>query len=1073
LIQLHSGVANHSNRLQGWIMLNRMKRPLSVLFGSFLVGAAISSPVLTFAASPGIESKNISNLRLPSTWTLKKIDRHLRTASGEVEVVVRLAGDPVAIANGENARRVGGRLARGQQMAHTQDVQNRQNAVSARIASLGGKETGRVRIAYNAVIVKVDAQKLANVASMPEVLSIRAVGKYKMDLSTTVPYIGASAAQANGITGKGVRVAVIDSGIDYTHRNLGGQGTAAAYAAAYGSAPGDVKNTTTDGLFPTAKVIGGFDYVGEAWDGSAETPERTEDPDPIDFGGHGTHVADIIGGKSVDGSHVGVAPEAGLYAVKVCSAVARACNGVALLKAMDFALDPNGDGSTDDAVDVINLSLGSDYGQSEDDLTAAVDNAVRAGVIVVASAGNSGDRPYILGSPSSAVRAISVAQTQVPTAATIPLIINAPTAAVDGNTETVGWAPIVGNTTADVVYVGRGCLNEPIDNVPTDPYLADPAGKIALIDRGNCSTANKVRRASDAGAVGVIYGLVAPGDALTFANAGHCPADVSTGVCKPTIVVTQARSNAIKTAMSGGEVVNTTISESAEIRLIGGVVGTSSRGPQYASSIIKPDIGAPGASVSAVVRTGTGEEGFGGTSGAAPMVSGTAALLVQAYPMRSPDAIKALLMNTAETEIYTSPSISPGVLAPITRIGGGEVRVDAALASKTAAWDQDTRAGSLSFGYKSLSSLEEACRKLEVRNYANYTRLYRMKANYRYQDDVTNGAVKFVLPPSVVVPANSTATVSACMTIDAKKLPTWTVNGGINGGNGPLLQSVEFDGYLSIKDDFDDIHVAWHVLPHRAADTQATTSFVQIPKRGDGKLKLVNPGRAQAGQLDVFSLTGTSPRAPSSALPKPGDDFAFIDLASTGVRLLEDGGELLIQFAINTYGQRAHPLVPGGFEIDIDVDMDGTPDSVMLLGQLAVGDGRTVVFVVPPGSDEQEPVAFVDADLNSANMIMTAPLALLGLTPTGKFSYSVIAYDSYFTAEVTDSIPNIVYTPGVPKFIASNIPDAGVPAGGSATLTVEAIPAGKTASPSQTGLLLLYRDAKKNLEAQTVTVKGP
>jgi hypothetical protein len=91
---------------------------------------------------------------------------------------------------------------------------------------------------------------------------------------------------------------------------------------------------------------------------------------------------------------------------------------------------------------------------------------------------------------------------------------------------------------------------------------------------------------------------------------------------------------------------------------------------------------------------------------------------------------------------------------------------------------------------------------------------------------------------------------------------------------------------------------------------------------------------------------------------------------------LEDGGELLIQFAINTYGQRAHPLVPGGFEIDIDVDMDGTPDSFMLLGQLAAGDGRTVVFVVPPGSDKQEPAAFADSDLNSANMIMTAPLVL-------------------------------------------------------------------------------------------------
>jgi len=82
-----------------------------------------------------------------------------------------------------------------------------------------------------------------------------------------------------------------------------------------------------------------------------------EDPNPIDLEGHGTHVADIIGGKSVDGTHKGMAPGAKLYGVKVCSAVASSCNGIALLKGMDFAIDPNGDGDVSDAVDVVNMSL--------------------------------------------------------------------------------------------------------------------------------------------------------------------------------------------------------------------------------------------------------------------------------------------------------------------------------------------------------------------------------------------------------------------------------------------------------------------------------------------------------------------------------------------------------------------------------------------------------------------------------------------------------------------------------------------------------------------------------------------
>ena len=118
-----------------------------------------------------------------------------------------------------------------------------------------------------------------------------------------------------------MRVAVLDSGVDYTHYNLGGAGTPEAYAAAYGAAPGDPKNISLDGLFPTSKVIGGYDFVGEAWPTNGD---RTEDPDPIDFEGHGTHVSDIITGRSADGKHVGIAPGAKLYAVKVCSAIGRA-----------------------------------------------------------------------------------------------------------------------------------------------------------------------------------------------------------------------------------------------------------------------------------------------------------------------------------------------------------------------------------------------------------------------------------------------------------------------------------------------------------------------------------------------------------------------------------------------------------------------------------------------------------------------------------------------------------------------------------------------------------------------------
>ncbi len=93
------------------------------------------------------------------------------------------------------------------------------------------------------------------------------------------------------------------------------------------------------------------------------------------------------------------------------------CSGIALIQGMDFAVDPNGDGKTKDHVDIVNMSLGSTYGQPfDDDLSLAVDNATAFGVLTVASAGNSADKPYITGTPSAAPTALSVAQTQVPSA---------------------------------------------------------------------------------------------------------------------------------------------------------------------------------------------------------------------------------------------------------------------------------------------------------------------------------------------------------------------------------------------------------------------------------------------------------------------------------------------------------------------------------------------------------------------------------------------------------------------------------------------------------------------------------
>src|SRR2546427_4234460 len=349
------------------------------------------------------QAPDVSGLALPGSPVQTDARPQMFGLARDIQIVVKLADPSLAKARGKNAKKLGGNLDAGQQRQYVAQLAQKQDALLAQIRNLGGREVARLTKAHNGVIVTINPSQVPAIAALPGVLTVRQLHDYALDLSETVPYIGAKAVQDAGKDGTGVRVAVLDTGIDYTHKFFGGPGTAAAYQAAYGTSTTDPKNTTTDGLFPTRKVVGGFDFVGEKRPNAALAP----DPDPIDCGtsaipapcagGHGTHVADIIAGN--DGaSHKGVAPGASLYAVKVCSSVSTACSGVALLQGMEFALDPDGDGDTSDAVDVVNMSLGSSYGQIQDDLSEASSDAAELGVVVVAAAGNDADRPYIVSS---------------------------------------------------------------------------------------------------------------------------------------------------------------------------------------------------------------------------------------------------------------------------------------------------------------------------------------------------------------------------------------------------------------------------------------------------------------------------------------------------------------------------------------------------------------------------------------------------------------------------------------------------------------------------------------------------
>ncbi len=340
-------------------------------------------------------------------------------------MVVRLSGESGAEAFSKGKSETAARAAaRAQQDAFLSRVQGIDS--SARVLA-------RVQMVMNAVFVQIDASKLAQIAADPAVVRVAPVANYELDLSETVPYIGAKAVQDAGVTGKGIKVAVLDSGIDYTHTAFGGAG-AAAYAA---NNPAIIE----PGTFPTGEGQGRLRLHRkrvDRWNGltcrgarSRSARRRCARIRRTSASGHGSHVADIIGGK------VGVAPGVDLYGVKVCATSTSSCSGISLIQGMEWTLDPNGDGSLKDRMHLINMSLGSTYGQPfDDDLSLAVENATKVGILTVASSGNSSDKPYVTGTPGAADSALSVAQTAVPSAF-LPLMQILAPASIAGNVPAV------------------------------------------------------------------------------------------------------------------------------------------------------------------------------------------------------------------------------------------------------------------------------------------------------------------------------------------------------------------------------------------------------------------------------------------------------------------------------------------------------------------------------------------------------------------------------------------------------------------------------------------------------------
>lgn len=1084
-------------------------------------------------------------------------------------------------------------------------IRAEQDAIIPQIEAMGGTIVGRFTQASTGLGVSIDRSRVDDLKTLGNVIAVNRIADYQLDLTETVPFIGGTTLQELGLTGKhpwtgaGIDVAVIDSGVDYTHVKMGGPGTEAAYAEAYcgdASIAVDPTNPACNAhtlsadpaLFgPGNKVAGGHDWVGERWPIFSSTIEP--DANPIDIEGHGTHVADIIGGlESAPGmGDQGVAPDVNIWAFKACSAVASSCNGLALLLAVDDALDlDNSDYgactpledegcTTFDPADVINMSLGSSYGQPEDDLTHFANIASYYGSVVVASAGNSADKPYIVGSPSAAAGAISVAQSTVPSDRLYKVTLRSAT--VGGLLQP--WSAPISDVSGALEYdttssaTRFGCSNANGDN----PWVGQPLmGKVVLMDRGTCAVSRKVANAEAAGAA---LAIVANNQ---FSNT---PPSFSFGGGDITIsglTITQNEGSELKAILGQ----TASVAPSSFIALPDDIVASSSRGPRIADGAIKPDIAAPGASISAIAGSGDGKSAFGGTSGAAPMVSGAAALMAQALEERGilrdanpgvvvpgisvANLVKAMLMNTANPNTYIGGSAlndGSGFLAPITLQGAGRVDALAAYNSGTVALDVtdlynwifdpsretpctvstpptnalthqilpefyngsyecltgypygndffnawNAATGSISFGYDGVSALSTETRKVFIANFGTEARTYNLSTAFRYDDDRNRGVSVTIEPSSITVPGQFAGLVDVTIEINAEHLRDWYLSAGANGASGtniycsdpaecPTLTAYEYDGFLTIDGGADNVvRMPWQVLPRKAAANY-------VSSHGSRTVTLRNAAQYKSGDVDVFALFDQSvnncevvdsegnciePDYVPGILP--GINSTAIDLKEVGLRDYVVSGinaafglpaapygeinDQVIDFALTVHDKpyRASQNYPVGFEIRIDSNNDGTLDYIVFNADQARGtDGRNMVFVqdVNPadGTRATRPYLYADTCFNSQNWILPVPAAAIGLVNSQQFAFRVLAYDNYFTARVWDASPFDggfhTFTLGTPKY-RSTTTAFHIRTEGSYRLHFAQPSAGAVRSPSQIGLLFMYRDAEEGRESDSV-----
>lgn len=984
-----------------------------------------------------------------------------------INVMLQLQGRPVAL-HLAAAHRAGKQLSRAEQRAISNDLKAPQDQLAPRITHAGGTVVAKLQWAYNGVQVQVREKDVARLATLPGVVAVHQVHSFRPLNTNGVPFVGGPEAWGDfGKTGKGVKVGIIDTGIDYTHKDFGGVGTAAAWN--YAKQHSTVDPATDPALSAqfgeqAPKVKGGTDLVGDDYNAGAGTLPHP-DANPLDCYGHGSHVAGTSAGFGVldDGSTFhgpydkdtvsshdwkvgpGVAPEADLYAYRVFG-----CAGDSNV------VDAGIDAAVANKVDVISMSLGSDFGGTDDPTTVAAENAAAAGITVVAASGNSGHNAYMTSSPASGNHVLSVA-------------------ALDGSRQNYPGARLTFDNGSTVDTIDANGAPLPSGSLPVK-VLRDSSGGISLgCDpkeyAGTTGALVVTRRGTCARVARAIYGQQAGAKAVVMVNSdgslppyeGPITSNPDTGEAYDVTIpfLGAAGTGANVTALNAGDggqvtladhdVPNTAYSKSASF---------TSAGPRNPDSAPKPEVIAPGVSVASVgMGTGDGFAIESGTSMATPMTSGAAALVKQAHRDWSGAEVKAALQNTAD------PTRNGDY--DVRLAGTGAVQVQKAIDSTVLAQTADGL-NSLAFGFVPGTGDYHATRTFTLTNTGDQVATYDLSVvpNGEQPDgpEVKVQPARVQLQPGTAVDVPVELSMSAQAFKALKSDDTSSVGvGDVQDFGGDVVATPE-----GATPGQQTLRVAYLMVPRGLSDVRAGKPSPFRAASGStfsSTLPVSNPG-VHGGTADLYAWGATDAADTGSR---------GMDIRDVGVQSFPDGnGDATLVFAINNWGPSTNQSV-NEFDVAIDNDQDGLTDYYVVgydIGKLLTGsfDGRFGSFVIDAKTGDLVDANFADAPMNGSVVELPAPASEVGVTGARpRFDYKAAGF-SVLDSTLADETGSASFDAFHPALSTGDFAD--VPSGGQATLPLSMDRAAQRVAKSLGWLVVSVDDANGAAQADEVPAPG-